>query len=117
MSIILRLTFIFVTLLSLVIMTNILRKARMSKSDAVNWIVLSFVLIFFALFPKPLIFFFSLIGIQIPANGVFAGFIFLIFIILFYHNIRLSTLKIKQKEIIQQLSLFENEFKSNGKKK
>ncbi len=110
----LRLLLIVITFFSLLVTVRISKKVKMELSDAINWFFVAFFLTVSAVFPEILIFASSIMGIETASNAVFAILIFLLLVIVFYQNIKISRTAIRLKEITQKLSILEKNVRDHG---
>ena len=109
MSVVFRLLLLVMAFITLFYMIYKIRKSRMMVGYAVFWVVFSLALIVMALFPQLCEWIARLLGVQSPANLVFAFIIFILLIRLFAVSAELSTLESKLKELSQNIALKEAE--------
>ncbi len=109
MTVIFRLLLLIMAFITLFYMIYKIRKSRMMVGYAVFWVVFSLALIVMALFPQICEWAARLLGVQSPANLVFAFIIFILLIRLFAVSAELSTLESKLKELSQYIALKEAE--------
>lgn len=91
------LTFIFIILR--------IKKHQLNIDDSIIWIVWSLILLILSIFPGLPTYLSKLFGFESTSNFILTGFVFLIYIMVFYQNIRISELKEKNKKLIQRLSI------------
>ncbi len=105
---------IVLIVVSIVTMAMILQKIRKSKvqiDDALFWLFFSAVLLVFSLFPALANWIAALIGIASPVNFIFLLIIFLLMSNQFYMGIKLSILDQKFKELVQKVAIEEKDKK------
>lgn len=102
-------TFIFVILR--------IKKHQLNIDDSIIWILWSIVLLIFSIFPGLPNYFSKLLGFESPSNFIITGFIFLIYIMVFFQGIKISELKEKNKKLIQRLSIDKKNEEDNKKNK
>lgn len=87
-----------------VVLSNI-RKSRMLISDCLVWFFLGFLAILLALFPGIMYFFSDVLGIESPANLIFLFLISILFFLSFKQAIRISELEIKNRDLVQNITI------------
>lgn len=103
----LQLFFLIASIITLVFVIRKIRKHKLNIDDSIGWILWSLLLLVFSIFPQIPIAISDLLGFQSPSNFVLCLFIFFLYIFVFYQTITISTLKEKNKKLIQKLSLKE----------
>ena len=101
MTTMLRVLLIVVSIFTMVMMVKKIRQAKVQIEDSIFWLLLSFLLVIFSLF---------------PANFLFLFTIFLLLVKLFTMSLRISQLEAKLKELTQKLALDELERQENRQK-
>lgn len=109
MSLGLRIILIILAVITMFSMFSKIRKSQMLIDYTIFWILFSILLVILAIFPQIAFWASSLIGIQSPANFVFALILFILLIKNFMSTIEISTLKTKIKELTQKIALKEHE--------
>lgn len=105
MSIELRVILIVVSLLTLVFITKKVRSAKVELDDSIFWFCFAGVLLILSVFPQIFYFLSDLAGTQAPVNFVFLFFIFILLILGFTLNMRISRMDTRLKELTQQLAI------------
>lgn len=116
MKIELQLVFITASLLTLFFVIRKIRKHKLNIDDSIIWILWALILLILSLFPDLAIFVSSKLGFISTSNFIFSLFTFFLYIILFFQTIEISSLKEKNKQLIQKLSIKEYEEKQKDKK-
>ncbi len=107
MSISLRIVTVFFALLYFVVLVVLLKKGRLALKYSLLWIF-SGVLFWIAVaFPNLLIFVTSLVGIEVPTNGLFAISILFVILILMSITVIVSDVTSRIKTLVQKISLME----------
>ena len=102
-------TFIFVILR--------IKKHQLNIDDSIIWILWSIVLLVFSIFPGLPNYLSKLLGFESPSNFILTGFIFLVYIMVFFQGIKISELKEKNKKLIQRLSIEKKNEEDEKKRK
>lgn len=116
MKIELQLVFITASLLTLFFVIRKIRKHKLNIDDSIIWILWALVLLTLSLFPDLAIYVSSKLGFMSTSNFIFSLFTFFLYIILFFQTIEISSLKEKNKQLIQKLSIKEYEDKKKDRK-
>ncbi|GCF93919.1 hypothetical protein NRIC_18100 [Enterococcus florum] len=90
------------------------KKGRIDIEHSLFWVLFSFGLVILSIFPKIVIFFSSIVGIQSPTNFLFLVMIFVLFIKDFSMSKSFSKIEKKNKELTQKIAL---EKKSEAEKR
>ena len=109
MTAMLRGMLIAVSVVTMVMMVKKIRQAKVQIEDSIFWILLSFLLVVFSLFPQAADGLAALLGIYSTANFLFLFTIFLLLVKVFAMSLRISQLEAKLKELAQKLALDELE--------
>ena len=107
MSVALRVVLVLTALASTVSVIRRIRKSRMRIEYAVFWVVFSVGLVVLALFPQICYACASLLGIQSPANFVFAAIIALLLMKRFFMTAEISKLDEQVRGLTQTLALMQ----------
>ena len=99
------------SILFLIFLVISIKKLKMSTDIAVVWILLSLVIMFFALFPNVMINLANTIGMLSAAHAVFLIFILVLLLITFFLSVRLSIVEKRLKEHIQHTAIDEKDKK------
>ena len=110
MTTMLRVLLIVVSVLTMVMMVKKIRQAKVQIEDSIFWLLLSFLLVIFSLFPRTADGLAALLGIYSTAN------LFLLLVKVFTMSLRISQLEAKLKELTQKLALDELERQENRQK-
>ncbi len=116
MTTMLRVLLIVVSIFTMVMMVKKIRQAKVQIEDSIFWLLLSFLLVIFSLFPGTADRLAALLGIYSTANFLFLFTIFLLLVKLFTMSLRISQLEAKLKELTQKLALDELERQENRQK-
>lgn len=109
MSVVLRVTLIFVSVLCLIYILRKIRHSKLQIEYALFWIVLSGALVVIAVFPEIVYWITRVMHMISPANVVFLAIISIMLLKIFMMTIELSQLENKVKELVQELALSEKE--------
>lgn len=82
-----------------------IRRRRIQLKDGIFWIIFSFFLILFSVFPILSVWLSSFLGIQSPSNCVFLILIFLLGCHQFFLTIRISRLEMKTHQLIRTVAI------------
>lgn len=105
MSIVLRVGLLIASILTIIFITRKIRNAQVKLEDSLFWFCLAVLLLIFSIFPQIFFAFSKFAGIESPANLVFLFFIFILLILGFNLNVRVSQNDAKLKELTQQLAI------------
>jgi len=105
MSIYLRIVLVIASLLTFAYICRKLRKSQLQVSDALFWIIFSFILIVLGVVPKVAYILSEMIGIQAPVNFVFLVIIFMLMIRCFLLNVRVSFLEERFKNLVEEIAI------------
>ncbi len=105
MSDTLRIVLLVASLITGVFIIRRIRIHKLNIEDAIVWLIWSIFLLFSAIFTKEINELSKLLGFQTTNNFVFTAFIFYLYIISFFHTIKISQLKEKNKKLVQRLSI------------
>lgn len=107
---------VVLVLVSLMVLLFVMRKVRSSKirlEDSMAWILFSGVLFVLSVFPGIFDFLAELAGVYSTVNFVFLFFIFVLLILCFSLNMKVSQMDTKIKELTQLLAIEKFERYSN----
>ena len=96
----------------------VIRKIRQSKVQinyAIFWIVFSFCLLLFSIFPELSVTLGGFLGIYSSTNFIFLVILFAIIVKLFFATIEISNLEYKVKELTQKIALEEKKNEEKNK--
>ena len=82
-----------------------IRRRRIQLKDGIFWIIFSFFLILFSVFPVLSVWLSRFLGIQSPSNCVFLILIFLLGCHQFFLTIRISRLEMKTFQLIRTVAI------------
>lgn len=105
MTAMLRVVLIVVSLGTMAMMIQKIRKAKLQIEDAVFWTLVSMMFVIFSLFPAVADAMAHMLGIYATVNFLFLFMIFLLLMRVFFMTIRISQLETKLKELAQQMAL------------
>ena len=90
------------------------RKNRLQMRFSVIWIGLALAMMVMALCPGLIFALTALVGMEVPANLLYLGAIFLLLVLSFSHTVQLSAQSERLKSLVQQISL-ENYFREGNR--
>ena len=99
------------SILFFLLLLMIVRKMKISTDIAVMWLILSLVILVFAIWPDLMISLARMSGMMSPAHAVFLLFILVLLIITLFLSIRLSVVEKKLREYIQHTAIDEKDKK------
>lgn len=111
MSRALQITLMIISVLSLVLLIQTVKKNHMNIRYSILWIVLCFVIILLSIFPKIIYWIGSLIGIITPVNTVYLMMIFLSFCLVFYLYLKISKLNQEIQNLNYELAVLKKTMK------
>lgn len=94
-----------------------IRKSNLNIEDSISWILWSLLLLLFSIFPKIPMYISSKLGFMSTSNFVLTMFIFFLYLMLFAQNVKISSLKEKNRDLVQKLSIRDYEEYLEMKKK
>lgn len=109
----LQIVFILASLLTFIYIIRKIRKHKLNIDDSILWIIWSVLLLIISVFPDLSHQLSDLFGFESTSNFILTAFIFCIYIMVFFQNIKISELKEKNKSLVQKLSI---EKKNNERK-
>lgn len=86
-----------------------IRNKKILMQDAIYWIVLSFLLVLAALFPRAIIAVATFLGFMSPSNFVFLVIVALLLVKIFSNSAEISMLQHKVEELTQESALHNKE--------
>ena len=113
MSLNLKIVSLLFILLLFIVIIYILRKGKISVKYSLVWLLASFVLLLFILFPGLLAWLTNLLGFNLGANMIFAGLIGLLMVINVVLTVVVSGQNEKIRLLIQEVSMMKG--KNDGK--
>lgn len=96
---------IVMALLTLVVVTESLRRRRMRERHAVWWLAAGLVALVVAVFPRLLAAAASLIGVAVPANLVFFLSVFVLFFVSIQHSSELTKAEDQNRTLAEEVAL------------
>lgn len=84
-----------------------IRKSQMQIEDSLFWIMLSFGLVVFSIFPQVAEFLSGILGLYSPVNFVFLMFIFLLLMKVFTLTLKFSQMEERLKRLVQRIAIDE----------
>ena len=100
----LQIVLIIASLATFIYIIRKIKKHQLNIDDSIAWILWSIVLLILSIFPDLSKAISDLFGFESTSNFILTGFIFLLYIMVFFQNIRISSLKESNKKLIQKLS-------------
>ena len=113
MTLTLRVVLVLVSLMTLLFVMRKVRSSKIRLEDSMAWILFSGVLFVLSVFPGIFDFLAELAGVYSTVNFVFLFFIFVLLILCFSLNMKVSQLDTKIKELTQLLAIEKFERYSN----
>jgi len=98
--------FIIISVMTLIYIIMQIRKHKLNIDDSILWIFWSLVLLIFSIFPNLSYYIAEKLGFQSTSNFILCLFIFILYWILFFQNIKISELKEKNKQLVQRVSIY-----------
>jgi len=93
------------SVLSGIIIVNLIRKYQLELKYTMLWLILILVTIIVSIFPQVFVFISKIMGIQVPSNAVFLFVSFGCFALIFSLTLTVSKLTVKTKELTQEIGL------------
>lgn len=113
MTLTLRVVLVLVSLMTLLFVMRKVRSSKIRLEDSIAWILFSGVLFVLSVFPGIFDFLAELAGVYSTVNFVFLFFIFVLLILCFSLNMKVSQMDTKIKELTQLLAIEKFERYSN----
>ena len=113
MTLMLRVVLVLVSLMTLLFVMRKVRSSKIRLEDSMAWILFSGVLFVLSVFPGIFDFLAELAGVYSTVNFVFLFFIFVLLILCFSLNMKVSQMDTKIKELTQLLAIEKFERYSN----
>lgn len=113
MTLTLRVVLVLVSLMTLLFVMRKVRNSKIRLEDSMAWILFSGVLFVLSVFPGIFDFLAELAGVYSTVNFVFLFFIFVLLILCFSLNMKVSQMDTKIKELTQLLAIEKFERYSN----
>lgn len=113
MTLTLRVVLLLVSLMTLLFVMRKVRSSKIRLEDSMAWILFSGVLFVLSVFPGIFDFLAELAGVYSTVNFVFLFFIFVLLILCFSLNMKVSQMDTKIKELTQLLAIEKFERYSN----
>ena len=107
MTVLFQIILIFVSIATMAMILQKIRKSKVQIDDALFWLFFSAVLLIFSLFPQLADWLAQLMGIASPVNFIFLLIIFLLMLHQFFLSLKLSILDQKLKELVQTIAMKE----------
>ena len=107
----LQVVLILASLFTFIYVIRRIRKHKLNIDDSILWIIWSVILLVLSLFPNLSKTISELLGFESTSNFILTGFIFCLYIMVFFQNIKISELKEKNKSLVQKLSIDRKENK------
>ncbi len=98
--------FVIISVMTLMYIIMQIRKHKLNIDDSILWIFWSIVLLVFSIFPNLSHYIAEELGFQSTSNFILCLFIFILYWILFFQNIKISELKEKNKQLVQRVSIY-----------
>lgn len=113
MSAQLNIFFIIISTVTLIYIIMQIRKHKLNIDDSILWIFWSIVLLIVSIFPNLSFYIAEKMGFQSTSNFILCLFIFILYMILFFQNIKISELRDKNKQLVQKISIYAYKQKNN----
>ena len=101
----LQIVFIIASLFTFIYVIRRIKKHKLNIDDSLLWIVWSVILLILSLFPNLSKVLSKFFGFESTSNFILTSFIFCIYLMVFFQNIKISELKEKNKNLVQKLSI------------
>lgn len=101
----LQIVLIVASLVTFIYVIGKIKKHQLNIEDSIIWIIWSIVLLVLSIFPGLSHAISNFLGFESTSNFILSGFVFLLYILVFFQNIRISELKEKNKKLVQRLSI------------
>ncbi len=98
--------FIIISTITLIYIIAQIRKHKLNIDDSILWIFWSIVLLIFSIFPNFSFYIAKEMGFQSTSNFILCLFIFVLYMILFFQTIKISELREKNKQLVQEVSIY-----------
>ena len=105
MSVMLRVFLVICAVVVLAFVVRKIKKAQLSATGSIYWLLLSLGLVVVAVFPQIAFFFSDLLGVQSPSNFVFLAIIALLLIRQFNLQSQVTQLQTKLTALVQEIAL------------
>ena len=105
MSVMLRVFLVICAVVVLAFVVRKIKKAQLSATGSIYWLLLSLGLVVVAVFPQIAFFFSDLLGVQSPSNFVFLAIIALLLIRQFNLQSQVTQLQTKLTALVQEIPL------------
>lgn len=105
MSVMLRVFLVICAIVVLAFVVRKIKKAQLSATGSIYWLLLSLGLVVVAVFPQIAFFFSDLLGVQSPSNFVFLAIIALLLIRQFNLQSQVTQLQTKLTALVQEIAL------------
>lgn len=105
--------FIIISIVTLIYIIMQIRKHKLNIDDSILWIFWSIVLLIVSIFPDLSFYIAREMGFQSTSNFILCLFIFILYMILFFQNIKISELRDKNKQLVQKISIYAYKQKNN----
>lgn len=102
----LNIVFIIISIITLIYIIMQIRRHKLNIDDSILWIFWSIVLLILSIFPKFSFYIAEKMGFQSTSNFIICLFVFILYMIIFFQNIKISELREKNKQIIQRVSIY-----------
>lgn len=113
MSAELNIFFIIISTVTLIYIIMQIRRHKLNIDDSILWIFWSIVLLIVSIFPDLSFYIAEKMGFQSTSNFILCLFIFILYMILFFQNIKISELRDKNKQLVQKVSIYAYKQKNN----
>ena len=105
MTVELRIILIVVSCFTAALMLRRIRRSKVRIEDSVFWIVLSFIILIFSIFPQVVDACANALHIYLTTNFLFLFFIFVLLVKLFTQSVTVSQLETKLDRLVQEQAL------------
>lgn len=108
---VLSIVMLFASIFFLYIVVRNINKNTILIDQAFMWIIISFVLIFIAIFDDIPVYFARLLGFELTSNFLLSLAIFFLLVLGFLHTITISKQKEQIKQLVQEVSILKSHVK------
>jgi len=100
---------VFLSLLTVIVIFEMVRKKRLKEEYSLLWLILGIVVFVLSLWKKLLFTISGLFGVSDPNTTLFFFGIFFMLLFIFHFSVRISDLSERTKSLTQKLALLEND--------
>ena len=102
---------ILASLITLVVVIEMLRRRRLRERHAIWWLIAGLLALIVGVFPTTLVWAAKLVGVQVPTNLVFFVSIAILFLVCIQHSAELTQLEEQTRTLAERVALQEMRIK------